>query len=237
MIDAGISLRRIRDGLHRFGLSPDDLTCVLITHDHSDHIGGINMLVKYHKTPVFSSIGAGYGLCGAIPLVEPFLSCFETGTELEFGDISVGSFITPHDATESVGYTLRAGGKKLVYATDLGYVTDKVLSSAIGSDIAIIEANHDREMLKNGPYPDFLKKRILSKYGHLANCDSGNFAAALAVSGTRYIQLAHLSRENNTPELAYETVANALAESRVVVGKDVELTVAPLLMPAKVYEV
>jgi phosphoribosyl 1,2-cyclic phosphodiesterase len=216
-------------------LSPDDLSCVLVTHEHGDHISGIKMLIKYHMTPVFTSVGAGLGICSALPEAEPFLSCFEIGAEFEMGDITVCSFRTPHDASESVGYTLKAGGVKLAYATDLGCVTGEVMDASLGADIAIIEANHDREMLKRGPYPGFLKMRILSEHGHLANNDSGSFAAKLAGSGSRYIQLAHLSRENNTPGLALRTVMQALSENGIAEGKDVELGVAPPFAPGRVY--
>jgi len=235
LIDAGISLRRIREMLRPESLSPDDLACVLVTHEHTDHISGIEMLTKYHKTPVFLSTGAGYGVVNAIPETEPYINCFETGIEFEMGDFTVRSFNTPHDAYGSVGYTIRADGRTLVYATDLGSVTAEVADSALGADLAIIEANHDRERLRNGPYPYYLKKRILSAFGHLENCDSGNLAALLVSSGTRYIQLAHLSRENNTPDLAYETVAEILRENGIIAGKDAELDVAPPYTPGRRY--
>ena len=235
LIDAGISLRRLRNGLQNTGLTPDDLDCVLVTHDHIDHISGIKMLVKYHKTPIFSSFGAGAGLCSIMPETEPFINFFETGAEFNLGEITVQSFNTPHDAPGSVGYTLKADGKKMAYATDLGCLTDEVVIASCGADIAIIEANHDREMLKNGPYPRFLKNRILSRSGHLANSDSGHFAAMLADSGARYILLAHLSRENNTPALAHDAALFALLDEGFTVGKDIELDVAPPYTPGRMY--
>lgn len=251
LIDAGISLKRMREGLKLLGLSPDDLTGVLVTHDHSDHIGGIEMLVKYHKTPIFASFGAGCGIFSVMPAADPFVNCFETGVTFELGDITVCSFRTPHDAAESVGYRLAAGGRTVSYVTDLGSVTGEVLEAAIGADLAVIEANHDREMLKTGPYPPFLKKRILSAHGHLSNGDSGEFAARLALSGTRFLQLAHLSRENNTPGLARRTVAASLEASGIAVasgdendggrsvrsdyGSGVRLDVAPPFTPGRAY--
>ena len=235
LIDAGISLRRIKDGLKRVGLSPDDLAGVLVTHEHSDHINGIEMLIKYHMTPVFTSRGAGSGVCAAIPEAGPYVNCFETGVAFKLGDITVSSFITPHDTAESVGYCLLANGKTLVYVTDLGCVTDEVLAAASGADIAIIESNHDSDMLRSGPYPPYLKRRIQSNYGHLSNSDSGVFAARLALSGTRYLQLSHLSRENNTPGLALRTVENALITSGIAVGHHVELDVAPPFTPGRIY--
>ena len=235
LIDAGISLRRVKEGLNLIDLTIDDISCVLVTHEHSDHISGIKLLLKYYQTPILASCGARQGICGAIPDAEPYVSCFETDSAFELGEITVKSFRTPHDTSESVGYSIFAGGKTLAYVTDLGCVTDEVIGATQGADIAVIEANHDRDMLKNGPYPSFLKRRILSNSGHLSNCDSGHFTALLALSGTRIIQLSHLSRENNTPGLAYKTVGAALGKNGITVGTDVELDVAPPFTPCKVY--
>lgn len=227
LIDAGISLRRIRDSLHTIGLTVDELAGVLITHAHSDHIGGVEMLVKYQKAPIYASRGTGAELCLAVPEVEPYVNCFDVGAELGMGDVSVRSFPTPHDAEDSVGYIIEAGGVKLAYVTDLGRVTAAVLDASLGADIAIVEANHDLEMLKNGSYPRFLQNRILSVNGHLSNNASAAFAAKLAHAGARKIVLAHLSLENNTPKNARQTVENALLESGAAVGRDVTLYVAP----------
>ena len=144
LIDAGISLRRISQSLKSLDLKPDDLTGILVTHEHSDHVKGVEMLVKYHKTPVFSSPGAGYGICSLKPEIEPFVNGFEIGAVFDMGDITVSSFSTPHDACESVGFVLAAGGKTLAYVTDLGYITQEVMDAMRGADIAIIESNHDR---------------------------------------------------------------------------------------------
>ena len=227
LIDAGISLRRIKAGLQLIGLSPGDLGGLLVTHDHIDHVSGIGMLTKHFKTPVFLSFGASDGVSSAHPESEPFLNRFETGTGFDFGGMIVRSFSTPHDAYGSVGYTFEADGTKLVYATDLGCVTGEVADAAMGADVAVLEANHDRDMLKSSAYPPFLKKRILSGTGHLANNDCGVFASHLAVSGTRYIMLAHLSRENNTPGLARSAVEMSLGDVGLIAGKDIQLDVSP----------
>ena len=227
LIDAGISLRRIRDGLRRADLTPGDIDAILVTHAHTDHISGLRMIIKYHKTPVYSTIGAGYGICQTFPEAEPFLNCFEAGVEFDLGDFAVRSFKTPHDAPGSVGYTLSAGGRKIAYATDLGHVSNEVMEAALGADAAVIEANHDRDMLNSGPHPYFVKERILSERGHLANCDSGSFAARLADSGSRCILLAHLSRDNNTPNLALSAVGHALQGNGLPAVGDIELCVAP----------
>jgi len=237
LIDAGISLRRIKESLRVLGLKPDDLAGVLVTHEHSDHVKGIGMLVKYHKTPVFSSCGASLGLCHLTPDIGPYVNGFEVGAEFSMGDIFVQSFGTPHDACESVGFRLQAGGTALAYVTDLGYITEEVMDAMRGADMAFVESNHDREMLKAGPYPPYLKKRISSNWGHLSNSDCGSFAVELVKSGTRFLQLSHLSRENNTPWLASETVGRALADCGIDVDKDVELDVALPFSPSRVYMV
>jgi phosphoribosyl 1,2-cyclic phosphodiesterase len=235
LIDAGISLRRITASLRSLGLTPDDLTGVLITHEHTDHIGGVKMLVKYHRTQVFASGGVIDGLCAAIPEARTGISCFEAGTEFVLGEITVRSFLTPHDTPESVGYRFYDGKKTLVFVTDIGSITRTVLDATLGADMAVIEANHDIVMLKNGPYPPYLKRRILSEHGHLSNDDSGRLATRLAETGTRRIVLAHLSKENNTPRLAFETVGGALRKRGAVVGGDVELDTAPADSMGRIY--
>jgi len=194
------------------------------------------MLVKNHKTPVFASCGTGAGMCAGMPDAGPYISCFEIGMEFDMGEISVQSFKTPHDADGSTGYSLRAGGRKLVFVTDLGSLTDEVVTASLGADMAVIEANHDLEMLKTGPYPRFLKQRILSARGHLANRDSAWFAVLLADSGTKNILLAHLSQENNTPLLAQDTVGSMLRENGFAPGKDITLDVASPFTPGDVYK-
>jgi len=236
LIDAGISLRRVKEGLRQIGLPIERLEAVLITHEHSDHISGIGMLIKHYKTPVFCSRGAGSGICRTYPEAGPFVNCFEPGSTFTLNSIKVTSFRTPHDTQESVGYTIEADGKKLIYVTDLGYVTREVIDAATGADIAIIEANHDREMLRNGPYPSFMKKRIMSKYGHLSNDDSAQLSSHLAASGLRRILLAHLSRENNTPECAVDTVGDVLCGDGFVLGDDIELDVAPPFTMSRLYD-
>ena len=237
LIDAGISLKRIREGLKTLNLTPDDLTGVLVTHEHSDHVKGLEMLTKYHNTLIFSSVGAGHGIYYAKPQLEPYINGFEIGVSFEAGDIVISSFNIPHDACQTVGFRLQAGGNTLAYATDLGYVTQEVMDSMREADIAIIESNHDKLMLKSGPYPASLKRRVASDYGHLSNADCGSFAVELVKSGTKYLQLAHLSRENNTPILAKKTVTKAMTDVGISIDGDVILDVALPFSPSKIYEI
>ena len=160
---------------------------------------------------------------------------FQAGEAFSLGDLLVRSFLTMHDTPESVGYRFEDKRTSFVLATDIGRVTPEVLDAALGADLAVIEANHDIMMLRNGAYPYYLKRRILSDRGHLSNEDSGQLAVKLARSGTRKIILAHLSRENNTPGLAYGAVVRALDLEGAVVGKDLTLETAPADDPGELY--
>ena len=237
LIDAGISMKRIKASLACVGLCLDDLSGILVTHEHSDHISGLDMLSKYCGIPIIASEDCAYGLIKVVPAAERFVSVFETGKRFELRGLEVNSFRTPHDAPGSVGYTIKSGGAKLAYVTDFGSVTDEIVDAVMGAQMAVVEANHDVEMLKHGPYPVYLQRRILSGNGHLSNDDSGVFCSALVNSGARYIVLAHLSKDNNTPRLAYDTVAGTISDCGAKTGRDMELEIAPRDVPGRVFEV
>ncbi|HEX2999338.1 MAG TPA: MBL fold metallo-hydrolase, partial [Armatimonadota bacterium] len=180
LIEAGISLRRSTAGLKILGIAPGELTGVLITHEHSDHIGGIKMLVKYHSVPILAPEGVAQALGQIVPEAQKSLTYFKAGSEFVLGELSVRSFPTMHDTPESVGYRFECGASSFAFVTDIGCVTQTVLEAVCGADMAVIEANHDIAMLKNGVYPAYLKRRILSERGHLSNDDSGALAVRLA---------------------------------------------------------
>ncbi|MEG2104173.1 MAG: MBL fold metallo-hydrolase [Oscillospiraceae bacterium] len=214
LIDAGISLRRISTSLAELGLLMDDLSGILITHEHNDHICGLKTLVKHHDIPIFAPRTVANHLRYSVAGVEDFITELIPGQEGSVGGFSVLPFHTPHDTPESVGYRI-SGRQIFASCTDCGHITDEMLEGLSGADIALIEANHDIEMLCAGSYPPQLKRRILSDFGHLSNKLSGELAVKLYESGTHQLILAHLSHENNDPYIARRTVLAALSQEGI----------------------
>ena len=221
LIDAGISMRRLQQSLRAWDLEIDDIGGVLITHEHSDHVSGLKMLLKYYDLPLYAPHTVAARLCGFLPIAEEHMHVIRPGEDFRLGTLRVRAFHTPHDTDESVGYRLEGRGT-FALATDMGHVTEEVLEGLIGADAVLIESNHDLDMLYNGPYPAQLKRRILSDHGHLSNTDCAALAMQLAQTGTGTIILGHLSKENNRPDIA-------LAESeRALDGCGVRLCCAPV---------
>ena len=224
LIDAGISYKRIRQGVERFGVEMDALDGVVITHEHDDHVRGLPMLLKYTDLNVYAPGVVGLHLAGRVPAAADRLRRIRVGEPFLLRNLSVTAFSTPHDTDESVGYLMEGAEGRLGFCTDTGSVTEEMVSALCGCDAALIEANHDPDMLRLGRYPWPLKRRILSPRGHLSNPDCAALACTLAHSGVRSIALGHLSRENNTPDRAYSAVREALDGEGF---RNVRLAVAP----------
>ena len=206
LIDAGISATKIKKALAAEGVDAASLDGVLITHEHRDHIAGLTTLSKWYHLPIFTRPGTiEHMSCrGAVPA-----DCFRPVSEaFMLNGLQVEPFNIPHDAAEPVGYRL-CGSKRCTLATDLGFVTSSVQAAIEGADVLVLEANHDPDVLKNGAYPWPLKRRILSNRGHLANADAA-WALVRMQRRPSQVFLAHLSEENNWPELARETVQGIL---------------------------
>lgn len=210
LVDVGISCRMLGSRLKEAGLSASDLDGVFITHEHTDHIKGLATFVKNYNVPIYSSERTWRMILAKDNKLERrSLRIINDSMPIKCGDVEVGSFGIPHDAADPHGYVFKADGSKCAYITDTGFVTDAVRQAAEGADTLILEANHDVEMLKNGSYPQILKQRILSTRGHLSNECAGWLLANLPRIPENVV-LAHLSQENNRPQLALDTVGNIL---------------------------
>ena len=205
LIDLGLSAKAIGVGLKTVGTEPEDLDAVIITHTHSDHISGLPVFSKRIHCPIYTSELTRSKLFPYDP------SVLSPGKAVTFADgIRLMAFETSHDCPGSIGIRIEYPGGAFGYATDLGCMNDRIRDILKGTDSLVLEANHDAEMLRNGPYPYVLKRRILSEGGHLSNDACAEAAAYFAENGTRNLLLAHLSRENNTPDLAMKTVRDAI---------------------------
>ena len=220
IIDAGKSAKRLCMALREIGSSIKDVDAIFITHDHSDHTSALEALIKKHKIPIhITEKSAEIFESDRFSELRENIVVHSPLFEVRVGDLNVRSFVTSHDSKMSVGYRIDVdSGISLGFATDLGYVSECVKEALVGCRAVILESNHDIEMLESGPYPAFLKERILSRRGHLSNEDSSLFAAFLAANGTSDFLLAHLSAENNTPALALDAFLSAVADSSVRVS-------------------
>ncbi len=211
-MDCGISGKLLDDSLAQLYIEPSDLDAILITHEHSDHTKGVGVISRKYNLPVYANAATWQAMSAQIGKIsEENKQFFVTGESFYINDVKIKSFRTSHDAAESVGYVFETSASKVSIATDMGVVTDEVLSIIAGSDVALIEANYDPSLLEIGSYPYELKKRIKSKLGHLCNDECGALARLLAESGTKEIILGHLSEDNNFPQLALKTVENFLS--------------------------
>jgi phosphoribosyl 1,2-cyclic phosphodiesterase len=231
LVDAGISCRETFKRMKSLGMSPGttspvsaspcndphSLSAILITHEHADHIYGLARLAKKLRIPVFMTgathqawVRALRNQDGERPQLEK-LERFESGHRFQVGNIEVKPFTIPHDAADPVGFTFRAEGIKVGFATDLGYVPPSVRDNLRGCDVLVMESNHDLEMLRVGPYPWSVKQRVMSRVGHLSNLALADFFSSDYDNSATFVVLAHLSVENNHPEIARREAEKALA--------------------------
>ncbi len=234
LVDAGVSCRETFKRMKSLGEDPQTFAAILITHEHNDHVYGLATLAKKLRIPVFMT-GATHSAWaramrnenGCRPQLER-LERFESGHRFQIGDIEVKPFTIPHDAADPVGFSFRVEGAKVSMVTDLGYVPANVRDHLRGSDILVMESNHDLEMLRGGSYPWAVKQRVASNVGHLSNAKLADFFTSDYDNCAAFVVLAHLSQENNHPELARREAERALAErgglfrSRVLVAMQSE---------------
>jgi len=228
LIDCGASIGYITKCLARLGLTPEMLFGIFITHAHADHITSAGALSRKYNLPLFATEDTFLKAEKQIGIIKSAnQNIIRPGDDICAGALTIHAFSIPHDAEGAISFTVTDGESKFGIATDSGFVTDEIIQNLTGCDTVIVESNHDVEMLKKGPYPYPLKKRILGDGGHLSNETCGELCVTLAKSGTRAFWLGHLSEKNNLPMLAYSCVSQALKENGFFVGGDVALNVIP----------
>ncbi len=229
LIDTGISNKRIEEGLKNLGLKVSDLSGVLITHEHSDHIQGLRTLTKKYQIPIYATKGT-LDYIKAKKIIEgneDLCNVISADTKITIDDIDASVFKISHDASEPVGFRLSTAGKSVAVATDMGVYDEYIVDKLQDLDAILLEANHDIRMLEAGPYPYHLKRRILGSKGHLCNEIAGKLLARILNDNIKHVLLGHLSKENNYPSLAYETVKVEIDEADVEYrGSDFKIEVA-----------
>ena len=210
LIDAGISARRIEQGLNEIGLKGSDLDGIFVTHEHSDHIRGLGVLARKFEKPIYGTRETLEEIERATSLgkfdTSSVHACFCRILRLDVGDLTIRPFRVDHDAANPVAYRIKQGRKSVAVATDMGHYDQYIIDNLQNLDALLLESNHDVRMLQTGPYPYYLKRRILGDHGHLSNENAGRLLNYILHDQMKHILLGHLSKENNYEELAYETV-------------------------------
>ncbi len=239
LIDCGISGKAAAERLCSIGVDPSELSAIIVTHEHIDHIKGVGVFSRRYGLPVYASVGTWNGMISTVgSLPADNIRYIEADTPFSVEEAIIFPFATSHDANESLGFTVSDGRKFLSLATDLGKVDKYVYDNIRASELLLLEANHDENMLLNGPYPPQLKQRIFSDSGHISNKVCGALCGRLLDEGGREkrVILGHLSQENNTPRIAFDTVRRSVEHAGGRVGGDIFVTVAGRGEPGEILE-
>lgn len=239
-IDAGIGVRTLKKYFRNYGLSMSSAKYILLTHDHADHVKSVGSLSHDYTLPVYSTaevhLGVVQNYCVNKKIDPSLVRHIEKGSTVEIGTFRVTSFAIPHDSRDCVGYSICCDGVNFCIITDAGEITDEMKTYIRNANYLVIEANHDEEMLLNGPYPEHLKRRILSTNGHLSNKTCAQALVENATANLKHVWLCHLSEENNHPELARKTIDNILRSYGIVPGKDFLMDVLKRKTPSNIVE-
>ncbi|MDL2262443.1 MBL fold metallo-hydrolase [Bacteroidales bacterium OttesenSCG-928-I21] len=238
LFDAGIGIRAIKKKLKEYGYGFENILAVFITHDHFDHIKSVGILGEKYHLPIYSTEKILDGINKCYAVTEKLYNCKKPilkNAKISLAEFNITAFQVSHDSTECLGYTLEYKNSRFTLATDLGYICEESASHFIQANYLIIEANFDMQMLENSRYPAFLRNRIHGEKGHLCNDETATFLARNYQKHLQYIYLCHLSKNNNTPERAFDTVKKALEDKNIIVGKDVQLTVLPRTASSEIY--
>lgn len=240
LIDTGVGIRILKKYFRDYGLAMTSVRHVLITHDHADHIKSVGRFSHEYNVPVYTTreVHAGISRNYCVQRkIQPELICYvEKGSSFELGEFRVTPFNVPHDSSDNVGYRIEHKGVVFCIITDAGTVTDEMKHHIGNANYLVMEANHDEEMVLNGPYPRYLKERILSDNGHLSNKSCAEALAGNMTGNLRKVWLCHLSEENNHPELARKTVESVLRGYGIVIGKDIQMEILKRKTPSNINE-
>jgi len=224
LVDGGLSGKRIESLLSSIGVYVRDIDCILVTHEHIDHVKGIGVISRRYDIPIYANEKTWVAMRGLIGSVEDKnIKVIESDKSFQLMDLGIHPFRIFHDAADPIGFCFYHKNVKMSIMTDTGWVNDNMKNAIKGSNLYLIESNHDLNMLKEGSYPWPLKKRILGTRGHLSNVDAGKVLAEILSGNGETVLLGHLSKENNIPSLAYETVSQYIEEKGLSINKDITL--------------
>ncbi len=228
LVDIGVNGKAIEIAMKEIDESPSEIDGILVTHEHVDHVRGVGVIMRRYNIPLFVNEATWRKMLSAgIGSIDPKLvNIIKSGDSFSIKDLQIQSFATPHDAVESVGFRIIADNKSISVFTDIGEINNQIIDSVSGSDIIFIESNYDYDMLWGGEYPWHLKKRINGAKGHLSNNDCAKTIGHLLSKGTSRFILSHLSKENNSPEIALKTTIDFLLDAGATIDKDFILQVA-----------
>ena len=237
LIDAGLSGKRIITRLEEINADIEKIKGIFITHEHSDHIKGAGILSRKLDIPIFANVKTWCAMKDKLGNIkEEHMKVFENDKTYSIGDIGIKPFSIPHDSVDAVGYNLFSNKEKMSIATDIGCITESIRQNLFDSKLVVLESNYDPNMLMMGSYTYSLKRRVMSDCGHLSNEEAAKFCVELINNNTESILLAHLSKENNFPDLAFATSKNVLANNDMIIGRDLNLEVLSRDKVSKVFE-
>lgn len=237
LVDAGESAKKIENALSSINVSPQEIDAIVVTHEHIDHVKSVGTLSKKYNIPVFATEKTWSAMPTQSAKIEKTLQrFFSSSINFYVKDLLFTPFSIPHDAIDPCGFTISDGMKKLSIATDLGHITPEIINRIDKSSFLMLESNYDPNILKLSKYPYYLKQRISGEYGHLSNIDAGNLLSKLLDCNLKSVMLGHLSKENNFPELAYQTVMDELIHNSCNTS-NLDLTVATRNEPSKIIKI